>query len=102
MSDNLSRPSWKQCALLLILLSHAVFGSPIVPAVNTAYESLEAVSQADISSPKSLPVSKILLRTYIFDSFLKPCNAGIISLILNTFSNTGEGFVYSNSTSSFN
>lgn len=57
MSDNQPRPSWKQCALLLILLSHAVFGSPIVPAVSTAYESLEPVSQADISSSDSFHVS---------------------------------------------
>lgn len=57
MSDNQPRTSWKQCALLLILLSHAVFGSPIVPAVGTAYESLEPVSQADISNTDSFHVS---------------------------------------------
>lgn len=62
MSHNLSRPSWKQCALLLILLSHAVFGSPIVPAVSSAYESLEPISQANTLGTKSLHVSKILSR----------------------------------------
>lgn len=62
MSHNLSRPPWKQCALLLILLSHAVFGSPIVPAINSNYEHLEPASQADVSGPKSVQVSQLSLH----------------------------------------
>lgn len=61
MSHNLCRPPWKQCALLLILLSHAVFGSPIVPTIASNYKSLEPSSQAGISGPKSVQVSHLQL-----------------------------------------
>lgn len=59
MHDHLStikcRPSWKQCALLIILLSHAVFGSPVVPSASSS--PLEPVSQTHTLAESNLKVS---------------------------------------------
>lgn len=64
MSRSLSRPPWKQCALLLILLSHAVFGSPIVAAVSSNNKSLESASQTGVLGSKSVQVSQFPLHDF--------------------------------------
>ncbi|XP_065206247.1 uncharacterized protein LOC135835759 [Planococcus citri] len=55
LSTTKCRPSWKQCALLLILLSHAVFGSPVVPSA--ASSPLEPVSQTHTLAESNLKAS---------------------------------------------
>ncbi|XKL65376.1 hypothetical protein PGB90_008796 [Kerria lacca] len=51
MSNSISRPSWKQCAMLLILLSHAVFGSPIVSSPSS-YTALSSGVQLTLNEVK--------------------------------------------------